>query len=257
MALCIALCLSTSTRAAAAAPAGDDADPAQVHFEQAAALYEQQDYAGAAQEFAIAHALAPSVDVLFAWAQAERLAGEYAVAIELYQKLLDGRLSKTQRAAIESLMTEVEAELAAEQAEPQPEPLPEPEPSCPPTEPAPEHDEPRTRDRLGPALVGTGAALTLVGGGLLLGGVLRDARVRNADSYTAFESAYDPGSGRGRGAVALYASGGVLAGVGVAALIVGALRMSEGRSSARERVAIVPWLGREQAGVMLTIGAWR
>ena len=247
---CGPLTLARATPALAAAPANADA---KAHFDAAAELYAREDYAGAAREFAIAHALDPQVDTLFAWAQAERLAERYEEATTLYERLLAGELSASQREAVESLLAEVR-ELAAT--------------ATPPDETSDASDasdvsdvsdtrdtRERDRDRLAPILVGVGAGLTLVGGGLVIGGLAADAKVRGATSYTAFEQAFDPATQRGRGAVALYASGGVLAGIGVIALIVGAVRHSR-RDAGDDppRLSLAPWLGPTSTGLGLRVG---
>lgn len=222
---------------------GERAD-ATAHFEAAAELYAREDYAGAAREFAIAYALDPRVDTLFAWAQAERLAGHGEQALELYERLLAGELSASQREAIVGLRDEVRDELARTGGEPS-------EPDVP-SEP-----DPPTRDRVGLATTSVGAGLTLLGGGLLVGAALADRRVRRAQTYPEFADAFDPQTGRGRGAVALYASGGVLAAAGLASLLVGVIRLAQGKPRAARRVAMLPALGRDHVGFVLTIGSWR
>ena len=245
--LSFALAAALPTGAAARAPAKSEA---QAHFEAAAELYAREDYAAAAREFAIAYALDARVDILFAWAQAERQAANYAEAVELYERLLAGELSDKQRAAIEELLVEVRAAVEAEapaDIEPEPEPAP--------AQTDADDSRPAKPDTLALALTGIGAGLALVGGGLLIGGASADARVRKAESYQAFADAYDPSSGRGRGAVTLYASGAVLAGVGVTALLVGAVRLARGTSPEPKtaRVRMGPWIGPASAGLSLRL----
>lgn len=241
---------STNVEAAPATKADAGA-----HFEAAAELYAREDYAGAAREFAIAYALDPRVDTLFAWAQAERLAEHDEDALKLYERLLAGELSATQREAIEALRDEVRGQLAMSEPEPEPEPEPAPVVAETPTAGTP------TRDHVGLASTGVGAGLMLLGGGLLIGAAVADARVRTAQTYPEFEAAFNPQTGRGRGAVALYTSGGLLAAAGLATLIAGAVRLARTRDSREPRrapnVAILPALGRDQLGVVLTIGSWR
>jgi tetratricopeptide (TPR) repeat protein len=236
------------------------------HFDTAAELYAREDYAGAAREFAIAYALEPRVDVLFAWAQAERLAEHYEEALELYERLLDGELSANQRESVEALRFEVSGELVIAQGR-APTVAEAPEASTTDeatTDEAGVSDKPpasHERGRAGVGLIGVGVGITALGGGLLLGAAIADSRVRAAETYPEFEAAFDPRTGRGRGAVALYASGGVLAAVGLATLITGAVRLTRARHRGERpparTVAITPWLGREQAGLVLTIGSWR
>jgi tetratricopeptide (TPR) repeat protein len=253
--LSIACLVGAPASAVEASPATRvDADG---HYEAAAELYAREDFAGAAAEFAIAYALAPRVDTLFAWAQAERLAGHYDEALKLYERLLDGELSKAQRKAIETLRFQVQGELVIAPPEPEPEPEAPEQPA--PTEQAPVDDGAPSRRGVG--LIGVGAGMTALAGGLLIGGGVVDNRVRRAQTYEEFEAAYDPKTGRGRGAIGLYASGGMLMAAGLTTLIVGAVRLrrskrSSTQSANRPPVALVPSLGRDHVGVVLTIGSW-
>ncbi|PRQ05844.1 hypothetical protein ENSA5_01640 [Enhygromyxa salina] len=244
----------TSAWAAPAAP-----EDARAHFEAAAELYAREDYAAAASEFAIAYALDPQVDTLFAWAQAERLAEHYTEALKLYERLLEGELSASQREAVQTLRFQVRGELEIAQPEPaasEPEPV---EPTTAPSEgsgPAPSQDpghDPAAA-KGGGALVGVGVGMTVIAGGLLIGAAVADGRARGAQTYPEFEAAYDPRTGRGRGSVALYASGGAIAAAGLTTLIVGIVRMK--RSRQQRPVAFAPVLSRDRVGVALTIGSW-
>ena len=110
---CLILSLSLSlalpaSYAFAAAPAKDDAE---AHYEIAAEHYAKEEYEEAAREFAIAYALEPSMEILFAWAQAERLADNLEEAANLYQRLLNEDLDDEQREAIEQLLAEIEPEV--------------------------------------------------------------------------------------------------------------------------------------------------
>ncbi|PRQ08903.1 tetratricopeptide repeat protein [Enhygromyxa salina] len=227
---------------------------ADTHYDAAAELYAREDYAGAASEFAVAYALAPRVDTLFAWAQAERLAGNYEEALELYERLLAGELSAAQREAIETLRFQVRGELVIAPAEPASEPEPT-EP--PPTEPATVDDGSTTSARRGGGLIGLGTGLTVLAGGLVISGAVLDRRVSAARTYMDFEAAFDPKTSRGRGAVGLYASGGVLAAAGVAMLVMGVIRLKRSKRPPVAPIALVPALGRDHVGVALTIGGWK
>ncbi len=224
---------------------------ASVHFEAAAEFYAHEDYANAAREFSIAYALEPRVDTLFAWAQAERLADHDEDALKLYERLLAGELSATQRAAIETLRDETSGELVIARAQQANE-------SESPVADSDSTRAERTRpDSLGMAMTGIGAGLTLLGGGLLVGAGVSDSRLRTAQTYPEFEAALDPQTGRGRGAVALYASGGVLAAAGLTALIVGVVRLTRARRA--PAVAMAPVVSRDQLGLLFVfdVGGWR
>jgi tetratricopeptide (TPR) repeat protein len=56
-------------------------------FNRAIALYQEENYRGAADKLAEAHKAEPRNDILFAWAQAERLARNCKKATELYHRL--------------------------------------------------------------------------------------------------------------------------------------------------------------------------
>ena len=76
-------------RAASAQPAKPPMSrQAQVHYERGATFYQAKDYAAAIAEFAAGYAIDPRREFLFAWAQAERLRGDCAAAIALYDRFL-------------------------------------------------------------------------------------------------------------------------------------------------------------------------
>lgn len=254
----LALAVVGSASAVEAAPA--KRTDAEAHFEAAAELYAREDYAEAAREFSIAYALDPRVDTLFAWAQAERLAKHDEEALELYERLLAGKLSDQQREAIEGLRDEVVGQLAIARAQAQAQPEPEPI-AQPSTDASSAREDPGSGRGPKLALTGAGAGLTVLGGALLIGAAVADGRVRAAQTYSDFDAAFDPQTGRGRGAVALYASGGLLAAAGLATLIAGAVQLARTKDSRESRRArtfvVVPSLGRDQLGVMLTIGSGR
>lgn len=265
--------------AATVGPSRKDKAEAREHFEKAAELYDQEDYQGAADELEQAYGLNPEVDTLFAWAQAERLAGDYAESLRLYALLLDGELSDTQRDAIKTLEGEVQAELDAkeqaerEQAEAEAEAEARAQAAADAEAAAAEREAAEQeaaqgkkgarRERNGRAvnlaLTGVGGALSAVGIGLIAGGLGADGRVRSAATYADFESAYDPSSGRGRGAVVLYAAGGAVTAVGLGLLITGVVRMSKAKSESPSAVALIPMLSPEQLGLGVVVRgpSWR
>src|SRR5690348_1464260 len=86
---------------AAARPAHGQPDPA----EEGMRLYRAGDYAAAAERLREAHAQHPSRDLLFAWAQAERLSGDCATAIPLYQRVLADDPPPEQADAVRLVLT--------------------------------------------------------------------------------------------------------------------------------------------------------
>ena len=72
-------------------------DPeAKVHLDRAVAHYAAKAYDAAIVEFRASYAIEPRRELLFAWAQAERLRGNCAAAVPLYRKVLDGQPSQQQ-----------------------------------------------------------------------------------------------------------------------------------------------------------------
>jgi tetratricopeptide (TPR) repeat protein len=70
---------------------------AQQGFEAGLALYAAKDYQAAAARFEEAHRLDPRRDILFAWAQAERLQGNCVAAVPLYEDFLSRRPTEVER----------------------------------------------------------------------------------------------------------------------------------------------------------------
>jgi hypothetical protein len=62
---------------------------AQAHYDKGIAHYAAKEYADAAAELASCYFIEPRREVLFAWAQAKRLAGDCASAAPLYRKYLE------------------------------------------------------------------------------------------------------------------------------------------------------------------------
>ena len=262
--LCASMLSALAPAPAWAAPSRKQRAEAKAHFERAAELYNQEDYAGAADEFEQAYELNPQVDTLFAWAQAERLAGDFSAAAELYQRLLDGELSDTQREAVQTVLAEVQAEFeAAEAAERERQEAAAAEAArLAAEEEAAEQaarDEADARERkqkrkrtVDLVLTGAGGALTAAGLGLVVGGGVVDGRVGAAQTYEEFEAVFDPGTGRGRGSIPLYAAGGAVTAVGLGLLITGVVRLVKHKREPSS-VAFVPVLGPEQVGLSLSL----
>jgi hypothetical protein len=69
-------------------PAWAQQAPAEQHYQRGMALYARRDFAAAARELATAYLLDPRREILFAQAQATRLAGDCPHALPLYQQFL-------------------------------------------------------------------------------------------------------------------------------------------------------------------------
>src|SRR6185503_2528936 len=72
------------------------------HCDRAASLYADGQYAEAAVEYEASYEHAPAPRTLYAWAQAERMAGDCEAATHLYRKFLDGKPPAAHAAAAEA-----------------------------------------------------------------------------------------------------------------------------------------------------------
>jgi tetratricopeptide (TPR) repeat protein len=196
-----------------AARAGEPplAPEAQARLDRGLRHYAARAYQEAIAEFQAAYQLDARPDILFAWAQAERLSGDCASAMPLYRRYLAGRpprdnaevaggnLARCERA----LATGPGAVIAARG------PSDAPVLAAPPARPA----EGRWyRDPIGGALVGAGALGLAVGAGFLVAaGSAEDDRA-GAATYREFETLSDRAASRRRiGVVALAVGGGLVA----------------------------------------------
>jgi len=214
------------------APAGAWAQDATARklFDQGVDLYQKGDYRGAAAAFAASQARAPDDETLFAWAQAERMAGECKRALELFSTLLASDLPEANKAAVRENMDRCQEQLA-----PAPEPeRPPPAPTATTTPPGPAPplrarpaatatraaDRPAGRawyaDPVGGALVGGGAVGIGVGIGFLLSARSADRAKDGATDYFAFAENRDRAETRGKIGTASLAAGALLVGAGVA-----------------------------------------
>jgi tetratricopeptide (TPR) repeat protein len=128
--------------AARAEPVGSARGEAQMHVDRGLALYEAKEYAAAAAELETAYALGQQRDVLYALAQARRLAGDCRGAVPLYRKFLDANppareadLARKNVSRCDDAKSDRDAHVAAP-ATPSPSAPVAPAPSPPPT-PAP------------------------------------------------------------------------------------------------------------------------
>lgn len=252
----------------ASADAGDG-------FRRGLARYEAGDYAAAATEFEQAYADEPSVTILFAWAQAVRQGGDCRKAIELYERLLAGKLRRKQRAAVKKARTACRRAVArAARAAPpeppaaQPAPPAETSPAPPPPEPAatapaPAAPVPRApapasvttappparrwyADPLGGVLLGSAVAGIGVGVGLWASASSIDRDADDAGNYFDYAEQKDRASRR-----RTYAA--VSAGAGSALLVAAVLRYALAGGDAQDSRTAAPWVGRD-GEVGLTVG---
>jgi tetratricopeptide (TPR) repeat protein len=242
--LVITLILSTLT---VSAPAGAIDPEAKQHLERGLAGYTAKDYAGAIKDLRLAYALDPRPEILFAWAQAERLYGRCSQASKLYDRFLKSKPSAQQAAAARTGIERCEGQPDTTPADPedveQPAPQPAQEQPEQPAAAAPPPPRPRV-DAVGLGLLGVGVALGAVGGGLLGAGERKAKQLGDVATYDE----YADGSGPVR---TLRIAGGVLAGVGGALIVGGLVKLLVHRRHDRRDVAF--WTDPRGAGVLVRL----
>lgn len=92
--LLLVLCVAAGARAQTVAHDEAQEEPsmspeARAHYDEGISLYLKKDYSAAIAEFQKAHRIDPRREFLFSWAQAERLRGNCAGAIEIYDRYLE------------------------------------------------------------------------------------------------------------------------------------------------------------------------
>ena len=190
-------------------------------YDRGLAAYQRHDYEAAVQAFHDAYELDPKPEVLFAWAQAERLGGDCAHAVIHYRKFLEGHPPAFQAKAAQGPLERCERVVATAPPPPAPEPAPEPAPApapappppavvlteAPPPPPKPERHF--YQDALGDVLVGAGVAAAIAGGVLLATAGSPD----DAHTYDDFQMRRDTAISRKRwGAIALGAGAALFVG---------------------------------------------
>jgi hypothetical protein len=200
--LTLAVAIIVATAAAAGAqPRASMTDEARAHWERGLAEYAAKHYEAASAELAACYQREPRRECLFAWAQAERLAGDCEAASGLYRRYLQTDVTAKQAEAARVQLAACEAELATRAAGPpsfdpagaprveRPPPRVEPAPPSPPP-PAPaaiaevRSRSPWYRDGWGDVLAGAGAAA------LTTGAWLYRASGRDASSSAPTYGAY-------------------------------------------------------------------
>ena len=203
-------------------------DPEAVaHADAAAAAGNIGDYDSAIEHLKAAYAIEPLPVLLYAWAQAERLAGNYHAAVALYEEFLeqqpDGEVAKQARVNLLDARTK-----ALEQQPPEITPDeasdPRTEVAGPgeSTEPEPEDEaetpvSPLAGEKLAPALLGVGAAVAITGGVLMGLGSGQVSGSPDAATEDAYFAEIDMGRNIFYGGAAVLGAGGLI-------LIGGAIR---------------------------------
>lgn len=242
--------LSSALVALALAPAAMDGE-ARERFDQGLASYTNKEYAEAVKQFRLAYALDPRAEILFAWAQAERLYGRCSRSTKLYKRFLASRPSEQQaeaaRQGVERCKDQADTapgdpDDLDKLAPPVAEAEPEPEPVAPSPEPPP-----KQQARVDPAGLGLlvgGVVVGGVGGGLLGAGA---SRARGLDDVGAYDE-YADGAAQVR---TFRVVGGVLAGVGGALIVAGIVRVVVKARNTRREVSV--WSTPNSAGVLVRL----
>lgn len=182
---------------------------AQQRYDEGLAAYSDRRYDEAIAAFAAAHALEERADILFAWAQATRLAGQCDKSLALFQRFLLTNPSATQVEAAHIAMKRCEP------ARPQRSDV-SAAPRRPSTAPAVATVPPRaqapslSRDAVGGALVSVGMFTTVAGAALLLSAYEKAGAGRSPESYQAYDERHAAAEGRFRWGVGLLVGGGAM-----------------------------------------------
>jgi tetratricopeptide (TPR) repeat protein len=224
--------LASSAARAGVAPAVRG--QAKAHLDRGLALYQSRAFAAAAAEFEATYVLEPHRDVMYVWAQALRLAGQCALALELYQRFLATDPPRREAQRARANQTRCVPSVAASPVQPTlietsgpevgaatPPPAAVPSPSPPgvavdlSARPSPASSfpasGPRQLDRLDKILLGSGAVAAAIGGGFYLSARSEHGVARAATTYPALQEHADAARTRERiGWAALAAGSGLL-----------------------------------------------
>jgi len=186
------------------------ADPAaRAHFEEAQERFESRDYKGAAAALDAAYAIEPASDLLYPWAQAERLDGNCKRAIELYRRFLAAEPPAEHARLAEENIVACEELLARRRSE-EPGPAPQPTDAAQGIEAAAD-ERPWQRDVAGGILVGTGAAGLVAGTGLLIAALHGASSAGEAADVGDYEQRVDRATLQRNVSIGAFVVGGALA----------------------------------------------
>jgi hypothetical protein len=207
---------------------------------QAEAAFERKDWDGASRALADAYLLDPRPDLLYARAQAERLAGRCNVALPLYDRFLaeeradtvaaeDARDNRERCAALTAGTTAAAPAQPADQG----------------TKPAKPRDRADRgawyRDPAGGVLVALGAVSTVIGGSVLGIALSRDKKAADAANEGGFVDRKDDARTQHHVGIAVLSIGGALLVAGVVRwAVVASKRERRAGREARLRVGLAP-----------------
>ena len=242
--------------------------------DQAVDAYKAGDYQRAVQLLTRAYAIRPLTPLLYNLAKAYDKLGDADNAYENYKKYAEsGEADAKLEAKARARMTFFEPQLKPKKP-PEPEPLPtttRPEPAGPtPEELAAEEDARRRRLKLvalfgGAGVAALGAALVIAGGALYASAASKHELYGMTRDEAEKRALRDQAQSTGTTSTALYAVGGVLFGIGAAAVVMAfvlpQLQPAAGAESggseekpAEPEVSFVPYLGPDGLGAGAT---WR
>lgn len=161
---------------------------AKVHYDLGVAAYAARDYEIAILEFRSAHHIDPRPELLFAWAQAERLSGDCPSAVLLYRRFLAAHPDSAHAQAAQLPLLRCEQALESRpQGAISPEAVHDPAPAAPAPFAVTRQGLPRPtpwfRDVLGGALLGAGVVGAAIGAGYALTALKTRAEAREAYTY--------------------------------------------------------------------------
>lgn len=218
--LVVALACATAPLPARAAPATQGivfVDPeARGHFERGMQEFEAGRYHDAILALDAAYVIEQHPMLLYARAQARRLAGECGSALKLYEYFL--ATSPPEAAARDATVNIERCKAAVSTGAPPPEAEPEPTPAPLPEGPAPAPvaplPPPARKDIAGGVLTGVGSVMTGAGLGMMLAAAARSTALT---SHSQFDQRYPQLRG-------VYVGGAVVLGLGVGLLVGGITR---------------------------------
>ena len=203
--LTLALVVIALVAHAAPAAADEELSPAaRGHLDRGVAYFGDKDYEAAITEFKAGYEIDPKPAFLYAWAQAERLSGDCASAVPLYERFIESEPDAERQEAAKKNLERCRTALGPEPAVPPPSPptAPDPPPAVepatsippapmaepqPPAEPRPPRAKPTPwyLDPVGGVLLGSGAVIAGVGAAFYLSSVSEEDAAREAETGEA------------------------------------------------------------------------
>lgn len=183
------------------------------HADAAAQAAARKEYDTAINHLKAAYAIEPKPSLLYAWAQCERLAGNYRAAISLYEAFLeqnpDGDVANQARTNLIDARAKA-LEKRPEADPPKDETADEADPPPPPPETDTPGKSPVAGEWLAPTLLGVGAAVAVTGGVLMGIASGRVSDSANAPTEQGYFNELDGGRNLYYGGAATLGAGGLI-----------------------------------------------